>query len=216
MNAALVVRGGWEGHQPVETTELFLPGLRKAGFDLTISDDLAVYESDLTGFDLIVQCWSIGELTGEQCTGLVNAVRAGAGFAGWHGGILGTFVASRDYLRMIGGQFLWHQTDFIDYQINVRAERADHPIMAGITDFDVHTEQYWLISDAHNDVLATTIVRPEPGEEFADPVSMPVVWTRQWGEGKVFVSTIGHRTLDLRQPQVYDLTLRGLTWAARQ
>jgi type 1 glutamine amidotransferase len=215
MSTALVVRGGWEGHRPVETTELFLPGLLAAGFDLTISDDLAVYEGDLTTFDLIVQCWSIGELNEKQCAGLVGAVRSGVGFAGWHGGILGTFVASRDYLRMIGGQFLWHQPDFVDYRVNVRAERADHPIMTGIVDFDVHTEQYWLISDAHNDVLATTVVHPEPGEEFAEPVPMPVVWTRQWGAGKVFVSTIGHRPLDLRQPEVHDLTLRGLIWAAR-
>ena len=215
MSRALVVRGGWEGHRPVETTELFLPGLRAAGFQLTISDDLAVYEGDLSGFDLIVQCWSIGELTEGQCAGLVNAVRSGTGFAGWHGGVLGTFVASRDYLRMIGGQFLWHQSEFIDYEVNVRAERAGHPIVAGIGDFAVHTEQYWMITDAYNDVLATTVVRPEPGEEFAGDVVMPVVWTRQWGAGKVFVSAIGHRPLDLEQPEVAELTLRGLVWAAR-
>lgn len=215
MSSALVVRGGWEGHRPVETTELFLPGLRAAGFDLTISDDLAVYaDADtLRDFDLIVQCWSIGELTEGQCAGLVDAVRSGVGFAGWHGGVLGTFVTSRDYLRMTGGQFLYHQPDFLDYEVNIRAE---HPIVAGISDFAVHTEQYWLISDAYNDVLATTVVHPEPGEEFTEDVVMPVVWTRQWGAGRVFVSAIGHRPLDLRQPEVHDLTLRGLTWAARR
>lgn len=218
MSSALVVRGGWEGHRPIETTELFLPGLRQGGFDVTISDDLAVYEDagKLGDFDLIVQCWSIGELSEEQCAGLVGAVRSGVGFAGWHGGVLGTFVTSRDYLRMIGGQFLYHQPDFVDYQVNVSAERAGHPIVAGIADFAVHTEQYWMITDAHNDVLATTVVHPEPGEEFAEPVSMPVAWTRRWGAGKVFVSAIGHRPLDLRQPEVHKLTLRGLTWAARR
>jgi hypothetical protein len=218
MSSALVVRGGWEGHRPVETTELFLPGLRAAGFDLTVSDDLAVYEdaAKLTDFDLIVQCWSIGELTEEQCAGLVAAVRSGVGFAGWHGGVLGTFVTSRDYLRMVGGQFLYHQPDFLDYRVTVRAERAEHPIMAGIADFAVYTEQYWLITDTHNDVLATTVVHPTPGEEFTQDVVMPVVWTRRWGAGKVFVSAIGHRPLDLRQPEVADLTLRGLTWAARR
>ena len=217
MSSALVVRGGWAGHAPLEATELFLPGLRGAGFDLTVSDDLGIYEdaATLAGFDVIVQCWSIGELTEGQCAGLVSAVRSGVGFAGWHGGVLGTFVTSRDYLRMIGGQFLYHQPDFLDYEVNVRAERADHPIMAGINDFAVHTEQYWVITDTHNDVLATTVVHPEPGEEFTEPVTMPVVWTRQWGAGKVFVSAIGHRPLDLEQREVAELTLRGLTWAAR-
>jgi hypothetical protein len=215
MSSALVVRGGWEGHRPVETTELFLPGLRAAGFDLTISDDLAIYEdaAKLNDFELIVQCWSIGELTEGQCAGLVNAVRSGVGFAGWHGGVLGTFVTSRDYLRMVGGQFLYHQPDFLDYEVNIR---ADHAIVAGIDDFAVHTEQYWLITDTHNDVLATTVVHPSPGEEFTEDVVMPVVWTRQWGAGRVFVSAIGHRPLDLRQPEVDTLTLRGLIWAARR
>jgi hypothetical protein len=215
MSSALVVRGGWEGHRPVETTELFLPGLRAAGFDLTISDDLAVYEdaTKLTGFDLIVQCWSIGELTEAQCAGLLDAVRSGVGFAGWHGGVLGTFVTSRDYLRMVGGQFLYHQPEFLDYEVNIRAE---HPVVAGIDDFQVHTEQYWMITDAHNEVLATTVVHAAPGEEFTEDVIMPVVWTRQWGAGRVFVSAIGHRPLDLRQPEVAELTLRGLLWAARR
>jgi uncharacterized protein len=217
MKRGLVVRGGWEGHRPVETTELFIPRLRDAGFDLTISDDLTVYEDAdaLIAFDVIVQCWSIGELTEAQCTGLVSAVRAGVGFAGWHGGVLGTFVTSRDYLRMIGGQFLYHPPDFLDHSVHVRAERKDHPIVAGIDDFAVHTEQYWLISDAWNDVLATTTVHPQPGEEFTEPVVMPVVWTRRWGEGRVFVSAIGHRPADLRQAEVATLTQRGLEWAAR-
>ena len=217
MKRALVVRGGWEGHRPVETTELFLPGLRAAGFELTISDDLDVYaDADaLAGFDLIVQCWSIGELSEAQCAGLLAAVRGGVGFAGWHGGVLGTFVTSRDYLRMVGGQFLYHPPDFLDHSVQIRAERADHPIVAGIADFAVYTEQYWLITDAWNDVLATTTVYPQAGEEFTEPVVMPVVWTRQWGAGRVFVSAIGHRPADLRAPEVATLTLRGLIWAAR-
>ncbi|HEX3785394.1 MAG TPA: ThuA domain-containing protein [Pseudonocardiaceae bacterium] len=217
MKRGLVVRGGWEGHRPVETTELFIPRLRAAGFELTVSADLAVYEDPdrLAEFDLIVQCWSIGELSEAQCAGLLTAVRGGVGFGGWHGGVLGTFVASRDYLRMVGGQFLYHPPDFLDHRVDIRPERADHPIVAGIEDFAVHTEQYWLITDAWNDVLATTTVYPVAGEEFTEPVVMPVVWTRQWGRGRVFVSAIGHRPADLRQHQVATLTERGLAWAAR-
>jgi uncharacterized protein len=212
---ALVVRGGWAGHEPVAATELFLPGLRAAGFDVTVSDTLAVYadEAALRRFDLIVQCWTAGVLTDAECAGLVGAVRSGVGFAGWHGGIVATFAGSRDYLRMVGGQFLHHPADFLDY--DVRITDRDHPIVAGIDDFTVHTEQYWMLTDAWNDVLATTTVHPGPNDEFTEPVAMPVVWTRQWGAGRVFCSAIGHRLADLTQPEVRTLTERGLRWASR-
>lgn len=219
MSAALVVRGGWAGHQPVAATELFLPALRDAGVDVTISESLDVYaDADrLRAFDLIVQCWSIGALTEQQCTGLVTAVRSGVGFAGWHGGVVATFDTSRAYLRMVGGQFLHHPQDFLDYDVHIEPGRAAHPIVAGIPDFTVHTEQYWMITDAWNDVLATTTVHPGPDDdEFTGPVPMPVVWTRTWGAGRVFVSTIGHRPADLMRPEVFTLTERGLRWASRQ
>jgi type 1 glutamine amidotransferase len=87
--------------------------------------------------------------------------------------------------------------------------------VAGIGPFDVHTEQYWVIADAYNDVLATTVFEPYPGGDFERPVTMPVVWTRQWGRGRVFVSTIGHRVADLEVPEVRAVTGRGLRWASR-
>jgi hypothetical protein len=211
----LVVRGGWAGHQPVAATELFLPGLRKAGFDVTVSDTLAVYEdaAALCRFDLIVQCWSAGELTETQCAGLVTAVRAGVGFAGWHGGVVATFAGSRDYVRMVGGQFLHHPPGFLDYGVRIR--RPSHPIVKGLHDFRVRTERYWVLTDAYNDVLASTTVHPGPDDEFTEPVSMPVVWTRRWGAGRVFCSTIGHAPSDLLQPEVFTVTGRGLRWASR-
>ena len=217
---ALVVRGGWEGHSPVETTELFLPALRAAGFAVEVADSLDVYcdAERLAATDLVVQCWSEGaqveELSKEQSAGLVGAVAAGTGFAGWHGGVLAAF---RDpgYLRMVGGLFLFHPPEFLTYKVAIAPEYADHPIVAGLADFDVHSEQYWMLSDARNTVLATTVVEPADGRQGDGSVPMPVVWTRRWGAGKVFVSAVGHRVEDLRAPAVRALTERGLLWAAR-
>jgi type 1 glutamine amidotransferase len=214
---ALVVRGGWEGHAPVETTELFLPGLVKAGFDVTVSDDLDVYRDSelLAATDLIVQCWSMGRLTKEQSAGLVAAVHAGTGFAGWHGGLVGTFGTSLDYLRMVGGLFLFHPREFLRYRVTFDPEHAGHPIVAGLRDFDVTTEQYWMLTDPLSTVLAGTTIMPEDGGHGGGPVGMPVVWTRRWGKGKIFFSAIGHRLADLEVPAVRTLTERGLVWAAR-
>ncbi|MFD0636048.1 ThuA domain-containing protein [Catenulispora yoronensis] len=153
-------------------------------------------------------------MTKEQGAGLVAAVAAGTGFAGWHGGVLAAF-RDPEYLRMVGGLFLFHPPEFLTYRVRIAAEHAGHPILAGLADFDVHSEQYWMLTDDRNTVLATTDVAPRDGGQGAGPVSMPVVWTRRWGAGKVFVSAVGHRLADLREPTVRTLTERGLVWAAR-
>ncbi|HEY8721919.1 ThuA domain-containing protein, partial [Pengzhenrongella sp.] len=214
---ALVVRGGWAGHSPRECTEAHLGYLRAAGFAVEIAESLEVYaDADfLAGFDLIVQCWSMGTLTPEQERGLVDAVQAGTGFAGWHGGIIATFATNARYLRMVGGRFVWHADGFVRHSVQVGGTAPDHPIVAGLTDFRVETEQYWLLSDPLNDVLATTTIPADDGDPWPEPVTMPVTWTRRWGDGRVFVCTLGHQLSDFDVPQTRTMIERGMSWAAR-
>jgi type 1 glutamine amidotransferase len=214
---ALVVRGGWEGHVPVEATERFLPFLRESGFEVAVHDDLDVYADadELARTDLVLQCYTQGTATDEQVHGLAAAVRAGTGLAGWHGGIVDSFRGSPDYLHLTGGQWAAHPGDFVDYTVSFVPERADHPIVAGLGPFDLHTEQYWTLNDDLNDVLATTCFRAGPDTPWRQDMTSPAVWTRQWGRGRVFVSTIGHKLEDLDVPEVRTLTERGLLWASR-
>jgi type 1 glutamine amidotransferase len=212
---ALVVRGGWEGHSPVEITGLFLPFLKDQGYTVEVSDSLEVYTDAelLAGTDLVVQCWTMGEITREQSQGLVQAVRGGTGFAGWHGGIVDSFRADVDYTRLTGGQFLMHPPGFVDYTVNLVPGRSDHPVTAGLADFAVHTEHYWVAADPANDVLATSVF--PAGDDHAQDVVMPQVWTRTFGAGRVFVSAIGHKADDFDVPEVRAITERGLLWASR-
>jgi type 1 glutamine amidotransferase len=212
---ALVVRGGWDGHSPVAITDLFLPFLKERGFTVETSDRLDVYTDPglLAATNLIVQCWTMGEMTGEQTGGLVRAVEAGTGFAGWHGGVLDSFRGNLDYALLTGGQFLMHPPGFLEHTVQPRPERADHPVIAGLSDFRVRTEQYWVATDPDIDVLATTTF--PAGAERDHPVVMPTVWTRTRGAGRVFVSAIGHKPDDFDVPEVRTLTERGLLWAGR-
>lgn len=214
---ALVVRGGWDGHSPIECTERFIPYLKDQGYTVTVTEDLDVYtDADrLAGTDLVVQCWTMGEITKEQAQGLSDAVKSGTGLAGWHGGIVDAFRGSAEYNFMTGGQFIAHPGGIIDYAVDIVPARADDPIVAGLGRFDVHTEQYYMHTDPSLDVLATTTFGSHPDYPSQEGVVMPVVWKRQWGRGRVFVSTIGHAPGDFDVPEARAITERGLTWASR-
>jgi type 1 glutamine amidotransferase len=192
---------------------MFLPDLRDAGFDVEISETLDAYADPerLARADLIVQCWTGGTLTEEQERNLVDRVRAGAGFAGWHGGVVATAYSSPGYQHMVGGRFICHPGGFVDYHVAIVAE---HPVVAGVGGFRVHTEQYFCHLDPTLEVLATTTFTGDHGAPETAGAVMPVVWVRRFGQGRVFVSTLGHGPADLAVPQVRTITGRGLRWAA--
>jgi type 1 glutamine amidotransferase len=227
--SALVVRGGWEGHQPVEATDRFVPHLEANGFSVRIEGSPKVYADAayMAGVDLIVQCMTMSTIEKDELAGLTAAVANGTGLAGWHGGIADSYRNSSDYLHLVGGQFACHppkaaeertgeQSDFfIPYRVTMRPEAADHPITQGIADFDLVTEQYWVLTDEYIDVLATTTLAAREFDPWQRPVTSPAIWTRQWGKGRVFVCTPGHNLDVLEQPDVTTIIQRGLTWAAR-
>jgi type 1 glutamine amidotransferase len=213
----LVVQGGWAGHAPLEATELFLPFLKESGFDVTVTDSLEVYADQdyMSGLDLVVQCWTMGEILPDEMRGLRAAVAGGTGLAGWHGGIVDSFRMATDYLQMTGGQFAAHAHDLLDHTVEIAPDRADHPIVEGLGDFSLHSEQYWVVTDSYSDVLATTTIHPREGDPWHEPVTVPAVWTRHWGAGKVFVCTPGHQLADLEVPEVRTIVERGMLWASR-
>ncbi|MFB9375985.1 ThuA domain-containing protein [Kineococcus gynurae] len=226
---ALVVRGGWDGHQPVEATDLFIPHLRDNGFEVRVEDSPKVYADGgyMAGVDLIVQCNTMSTIEKDELEGLMTAVENGTGFGGWHGGIADSYRNSSDYLHFVGGQFACHpgktpeertgeQSDnYMPHRIEMAPEAASHPITQGIEDFDLVTEQYWVLTDDYIDVLATTTQAVRPWDPWHRPVTSPAIWTRQWGEGRIFVSTPGHRVEILEDPNVRTIIERGLLWAAR-
>lgn len=214
MKSAVFVWGGWSGHEPKQCTDIFAPLLEQAGFKVTICDTLDIYldTEALKQSDLIVQAWTMGDITRDQLKGLSDAVEGGVGFAGWHGGAGDSFRNHPDYQFMVGGQWVAHPGGVIDYSVQI-TNHTD-PITAGLGDFDMHSEQYYMHVDPSNDVLATTTFKGDHAAWINGTV-MPVVWKRQWGKGKVFYSSLGHVALDFDVPQAREIVRRGLIWAAR-
>jgi type 1 glutamine amidotransferase len=210
---ALLVRGGWDGHDPVATTDRYAKVLADRGYTVTTSSTLDAYlDEDLTGLDLIVQCWTMGTITSAQLDGLLAAVRGGTGFAGWHGGIVDAFRDQPGYHLLTGGQFIHHHREFLRYVVH---PVGGHEVVADLEPFEVHSEQYYLHADPGNEVLATTEYLPDPDRPEIGTPSMPVTWLRRHGAGRVFVTTIGHRMADLELPAVHEMITRGLLWATR-
>jgi type 1 glutamine amidotransferase len=212
--AALFVCGGWEGHEPEKCAEIFAPVLREKGYEVEVSSTLDTYldEDKMTSLDLVVQVWSMGEITGEQERGLLEAVRGGVGLAGWHGGLADSFRDSPNFQFMVGGQFVAHPGGIVEYEVNI-VDRED-PITAGLEDFRVRTEQYYLHVDPLNEVLATTTFAGEHAPWIEGAV-VPVVWKKRWGAGRVFYCSLGHVAADFDVPEVRKIVERGMLWASR-
>ena len=214
MTSALIVAGGWERHQPRECAALFARVLHADGVEVEIAETLDVYldASKLHALDLIVPLWTMGTITPEQEAGLLAAVQSGVGLGGWHGGMGDAFRANPSYQFMVGGQWVAHPGDIIDYTVRITA--PDDPITTGIDDFAMHSEQYYLHVDPSNEVLATTTFSGEHAPWIGGCV-MPVVWKRQWGAGRVFYCSLGHQLSDFDVPQAREIVRRGLHWASR-
>ena len=140
---------------------------------------------------------------------MLEAVKSGVGIAGWHGGMGDAFRNNTEYQFMVGGQWVAHPGGIIDYEVNI--VRRDDPITAGLRDFKMRSEQYYMQVDPGINVLANTLYDWE-----GQRVVMPVVWTKRWGKGRVFYSALGHSANEImKYPAVLEMVTRGMLWAAR-
>ena len=214
MKKALMTWGGWEGHTPKQSVDVFAPFLHENGYDLTIVNTLDVYldEPFMRSLDLIVPVWTMSTIAKEQEQGLLGAVASGVGIAGWHGCMADSFRNNTEYQFMVGGQWVAHPGNIIDYTVNIT--NHDDPITAGIADFQMHSEQYYMHVDPSNEVLATTRFSAEYLPWIAGTV-IPVVWKRRWGAGRVFYSSLGHVASDFDVPEAHTIMQRGMLWASR-
>lgn len=214
---ALIVQGGWEGHEPRQVAEIFETILKDEGFAVEVSDTLDAFldQDKLRGLDLIVPSWTMGSISNEQVRPVLDAVESGVGIAGLHGGMCDSFRENVDWQFMTGGQWVAHPgNDGVEYIVNV--SKGSSPITEGIDDFTVKSEQYYLHVDPAVDVLATTRFPTADGPHAANgPVDMPVVWTKYWGKGRVFYCSLGHVADIVAMPQTSLLMRRGFLWAAR-
>ncbi len=216
MKKALIVQGGWDGHEPAQVAEIFRRQLERDGFEVEVADTLdAFLDLDkLLSLHLIVAEWTMGEITRDQVTPVLEAVAAGVGLAGCHGGMCDSFRTCVEWQFMTGGQWVAHPGgDGVAYRVAIR--RGSSPIVEGIEDFLVKSEQYYVHIDPAVEILATTSFPVVNWYHAANGrVDVPVVWTKRWGHGRVFYSSLGHHADVFDTPQALEIMRRGFIWAA--
>ncbi|MGV0819704.1 ThuA domain-containing protein [Martelella sp. AMO21009] len=213
MREALIVWGGWSGHEPEECAHIIRDMLQEDGFKVYLEHSTEAFaDPQIKDLSLIVPIMTMSKIEKEEVKNLSAAVEDGVGIAGYHGGAGDAFRDSVDYQFIIGGQWVAHPGNIIDYTVNVT--KPDDPIMEGISDFPYHSEQYYMHVDPSNEVLATTTFRGDHAE-WIDGVVMPVAWKRRHGKGRVFYSSLGHIASEFQVPEMATIFRRGANWAAR-
>ena len=218
MAKVLYLYGGWPGHLPYAVAEWAIDQMEQLNFTVEATVDPFKLEDDLTEYDLIVLGWTQAltteNMSKRQEESLMSAVSRGTGVAGWHG-MTASFRSSLPYGLVIGGSFIEHpggEGSKVPYE--VRIVDREHPVTQDVSDFNVASEQYYMHVDPSNHVIADTVFS---GEYFPwlEGVRMPVAWTRNWGQGRVFYCSVGHTPDDLKPDPVSRLIRQGMGWAAR-
>jgi type 1 glutamine amidotransferase len=213
--SALIVQGGWDGHEPRQVAEIFAAMLRKEAFAVEVADTLDAFRKpDLADLDLIVPIWTMATIAREQLDTVLEAVANGTGIAGCHGGMCDAFRTEVDWQFMTGGNWVAHPGD--DGQTyTVEFRRGSSPLVEGLEDFQVTTEQYYLHVDPAVEVLATTRFPTATWYHAANsPADVPVIWTKRWGVGRVFYCSLGHHADIFQMRTPAEVMRRGFLWAA--
>ena len=211
MKKALILFGGWEGHEPKETALIAKDILEKEDFKVDLDQSLDVLLNPETkDYNLIIINYTMSSITPEQSTALMDLIKSGIGLSGWHGGLGDAFRNDSLYQYMVGGQFVNHPDNICDYDLNVV---PGDELLEGIEDFSMHSEQYYMHVDPAVTVHAVTEYKNSQ-DPWVNNVIMPVVWTKRFGKGKVFYSSLGHVASDFSEP-VKEILRRGFLWAAK-
>jgi uncharacterized protein len=212
LKKALIVWGGWDGHEPEQCAHILRGMLQEEGFAVELADKTAAFaDPSLKDLNLIIPIYTMSKIEKGEVENLCAAVRGGVGLAGYHGGMCDAFRNEVEYQFMCGGQWVAHPGNIIDYRVNIIAK--DDPVMAGISDFAVRSEQYYMHVDPANEVLATTTFNGEHADWIGGHV-MPVVWKKRYGNGRVFYSSLGHQAHEFAVPEMRTIIRRGMVWAS--
>jgi type 1 glutamine amidotransferase len=228
---------GQNGHDWKGTTPLLKQALEETGrFEVRVIEEVrGTGPETLAPYDLVIVNYfergQPGLLWGDRPNkAFVDYVRSGRGLVLYHFSIA-AFNGWTEYEQMSAGNWRpgkGHHSARHDFNVDIKD--SAHPITAGLkTPLQVQNDELYANlkwqPDGTYHVLATAYDDHKLYDDKAsdarnkqpmtgDGIVEPMLWTTQFGNGRVFITALGHDTLNVVQP-VFKVTFtRGAEWAA--
>ena len=169
---------GWDGKPD--------PAKVKAAITEVLAEKMSV--AALKNLDAVIFANTTGNLPLPDPQGFIDWIKSGKGFVGMHSAT-DTFPGFPPYIEMIGGEFKTHGA-----QVEVTAINQDpqcpacRHLPANWTVFD---EIYQLKNFDRNKVHGLLTLDKHPNNKT--PGDYPIAWCKEFGQGRVFYTSLGHR-----------------------
>lgn len=132
MRSALIVYGGWDGHEPEECAAIYRRWLHEDGFSVRMETDPAVFgDPSIHDLSLIVPIYTMSKIDQAHAKNFAAAVEGGVGVGGHHGGMSDAFRDAVEYQFVVGGQWVAHPGNIIDFTVDI--VKPDDPITEGLS-----------------------------------------------------------------------------------
>jgi len=130
----------------------------------------------------------------------MDAIREGVGLVAFHGAI--KWFIDDYYYHLIGGNYI---KDSEEENFQVKIVNQSHPITEYLEDFEIISEKYYLQFDPRNNILAEA--------DFGD-VKMPISWTKKFGDGRIFYTSLAHSPEHLFEKHSLKMLIEAINWTA--
>ncbi len=213
MREALIVWGGWSGHEPEQCASIIAGMLEEENFKVFVENSTEAFaDPSLAGMSLIVPIYTMSKIEKEELNGLTAAVRGGVGLAGYHGGMCDAFREAVEYQFMCGGQWVAHPGNVIDYRVDItRAAGSGHGGDRGLRlslRAVLHARRSFERGAGDHDLLGRACSLDQ-GRRHAGGVEAPL-----WRRAGLLLS-LGHVAKEFEVPEMATILRRGMLWAAR-
>jgi type 1 glutamine amidotransferase len=176
-----------------------------------------VNKETLKNFDVVLFFTTGNPLTKDELADLEDWVKAGGAFAGTH--CATDTLYGTTYGALVGGYFdghPWHQ------KIKVNVEDAKHPAAAGFTTGDEITDEIYQFKDGPYSreklhiILSVDNSSIDTTKGKRKDMDYAISWCQEFGKGKTFYTSLGHRKEVWKDERFQKHLLGGLKWVTGQ
>lgn len=161
----------------------------RAEYDEQLKESLAkLSPENLKKYDAVIFANTTGDLPLPDKQGFIEWVKNGGALIGMHSAS-DTFHGFRPYIEMLGGEF---QTHGAQAAVECNVNDTAHPACKHFgSEFKVFDEIYIIKSYEPSSVHELLTLDKHPNTK--EPGHYAVAWAKEFGKGKVFYTSLGHR-----------------------